>query len=393
MAHYISRKALYDLVWSEPLKILAPKFDVSDVSLRKACQRAMVPTPDRGHWAKKAAGKRTVKIPLAPRPPGMSHEVTIGGNQYNYRYITPEEHRGPLPPSPTFPEPIEQIRARIERTIGKVKAPKQISAWHPAIKHYFNADEKRRTKLAESRFMASWYEPLFDNSIEQRRFRFLNSLFFAVSKFHGKPTIRGTAAREIQLVFHKQAVSVKLDRPGVACTDEYSLRKATKNQEKRLRFDLGFHGPEATPHKTWVDNADGKLESYLTEIAIEVVLYAETQYRAQALSHYDWRKKRKAQIEEEDRQRAIAAVKAEEERLERLKQERIDSLLSDANAYRKAAEIRAYAEAVSQAIESGETAVDQESLIEWRNWALNVADEIDPVNTQSFLKTMERLRG
>lgn len=392
MVTRIKRKDLYELVWSEPLKTLTPRFNVSDVALRKACQRAAVPTPDRGHWAKKAAGKRIVQIALPPRPPGMSDEVTIGGSYYDGRYFTLEDHRTPLPPPPEFPEPIELVRARIERAIGKVKTPKQIRAWHPAIMRYFKADEDRKAKMAESPYMASWHEPLFENPFEHRRFRFLNSLFLAVAKLHGKPSFRGVAAREIHLDFHQQSIAIALDRPGVTCTDEYELRKSSKSQEKRLRFDLCPHGPKDTPYKTWSDDAHGKIESHLTEIAIEAVLYAEIRYRESEVSRYEWQKKRKAEVEEEDRKRAIAEAKAEQERLARLKLERIDGLLSDADAYRKAAEIRKYAEAVLDAFARGEFVAEQKSVNEWRDWALTVADEIDPVKTQGFLKTMGRLR-
>jgi hypothetical protein len=38
-----SRQALYDLVWSEPVKTLAGRFKISDVALAKTCRRAAIP--------------------------------------------------------------------------------------------------------------------------------------------------------------------------------------------------------------------------------------------------------------------------------------------------------------------------------------------------------------
>jgi len=43
---------------------LATHFGISDVGLAKACKRANIPTPDRGYWARAAAGKDCVKTPL-----------------------------------------------------------------------------------------------------------------------------------------------------------------------------------------------------------------------------------------------------------------------------------------------------------------------------------------
>ena len=54
----VTRAQLYDLVWQAPLRTLAQRFGISDVGLAKTCRRMRIPLPGRGHWAKKAAGKR-----------------------------------------------------------------------------------------------------------------------------------------------------------------------------------------------------------------------------------------------------------------------------------------------------------------------------------------------
>jgi hypothetical protein len=78
MTERLSRKALYDLVWSEPMKTLSARFGISDVALKKTCARAGIPTPDRGYWAKKDAGKDAFQAAFSTRPPGMDDEVSIG---------------------------------------------------------------------------------------------------------------------------------------------------------------------------------------------------------------------------------------------------------------------------------------------------------------------------
>ena len=52
MGQRLSRKELYELVWSEPMKNLSIRFGISDVALKKTCARAEIPTPDRGYWAR-----------------------------------------------------------------------------------------------------------------------------------------------------------------------------------------------------------------------------------------------------------------------------------------------------------------------------------------------------
>ena len=117
MAELFTRKALYDLVWSEPMKTISERFGISDVALKKICVRATIPTPDRGYWAKKDAGKQTFQAAFPARPPGMNDQILIGkaghGSYNHYWNWNREDLLGPIGPPPEFPEPIEAVRARI----------------------------------------------------------------------------------------------------------------------------------------------------------------------------------------------------------------------------------------------------------------------------------------
>ena len=55
----LSRQALYDLVWETPVRTFAPRFKISDVGLRKACQKSHIPLPVACYWAKLAAGEKS----------------------------------------------------------------------------------------------------------------------------------------------------------------------------------------------------------------------------------------------------------------------------------------------------------------------------------------------
>lgn len=60
----LSRKELYDRVWSTPMRTLATEFGLSDVGLAKVCKRHKIPRPTRGYWAKLEHGKAAEKWPL-----------------------------------------------------------------------------------------------------------------------------------------------------------------------------------------------------------------------------------------------------------------------------------------------------------------------------------------
>lgn len=60
----MTRRELYDLVWSKPILKLAEEFNLSDRGLAKICERHRVPVPPRGYWAKLAVGKKVKQTRL-----------------------------------------------------------------------------------------------------------------------------------------------------------------------------------------------------------------------------------------------------------------------------------------------------------------------------------------
>ena len=62
----ITRKDLYDLVWSRPMRDVAVEFGILDVGLAKTCARHGIPSPPRGYWARLQAGQKVGRQSLAP---------------------------------------------------------------------------------------------------------------------------------------------------------------------------------------------------------------------------------------------------------------------------------------------------------------------------------------
>lgn len=379
MSERLSRQELYDLVWAQPLRSLSARFGISDVALKKTCAKAQIPTPERGYWASKDAGKKVSKRSLPERPPAMEDEVLVAGgrNEYHYRHSSDEELLGPLPLQPVFETPIETVRDRIVKAIGTVTAPREVRVWHPVIQRLLTEDQERREKQQAW----SWEKPLFDTAVDKRRLRLLNTLFVVTERFDGKASPEHDA-RKISLSFYRQHVTIVLNpakRP----------RRISTPTGKALDNDLslsilgGFHSD--TEIQSWSDSEDLKLERQLTEIATEIVLRAEVLYRASVVRHYQWRIKQKADLEEEQRRRELESEKAERERIQRLEQARVDRLLVDAAALQQAAIIRDYVQRIRSA-QSGALRVSGDDLERWSEWALTQADRIDPSLTDSFME-------
>jgi hypothetical protein len=371
MTKILTRQELYDLVWSTPLKTLAPQFGVSDVGLKKACLRGNIPVPERGYWAKVQANKKVGKVQLPTRSPGMDDEIHISGSSgYRYRQYTDEELLGPLPPEPVFCDPIEALRAEIYDKIGKVTTPKDLSMPHRAVAELLKKDDQRRAKHLEAPYLASWDPLLFDSTKEKRRLRIASAILTALSKLG----YRATNEKEGQ-TFHvavgSQTVSLMLSyaksRGGASNT-----KKDDAFENSKLLVSVGQEAGQ------WHDSNDDRIESHLRNIATEVVVAGELQYRSSRLSAYNWRKERKAALEEQRHKEAEEARRRERERQEKLERARIERLLSQAAALRQATEIRTYVQSISNTNSTAAAPVAQEEFISWQQWALTQADRIDP---------------
>ena len=89
----------------------------------------------------------------------------------------------------------------------------------------------------------------------------------------------------------------------------------------------------------------------------------------------------------------LAAERAEVERREReeaakreAERQRRESLVGEVTAWRRAAEIRAYVEAVRAEVEKSGTG-ESEEFREWERWAMGVAGEMDPVGRRERFAT------
>lgn len=66
----VTREALYELVWAEPMLKVADRYGVSSSYMARVCGQLNVPRPERGYWAKLAVGKALPKPALPDARPG-----------------------------------------------------------------------------------------------------------------------------------------------------------------------------------------------------------------------------------------------------------------------------------------------------------------------------------
>lgn len=72
----LTRKELYELVWSEPMLSLSKKYTISDTGLRKICIRLNIPLPKAGHWQKLQFGKK-INQPKLSYNDAVDQQITL----------------------------------------------------------------------------------------------------------------------------------------------------------------------------------------------------------------------------------------------------------------------------------------------------------------------------
>lgn len=85
----LTREVLYELVWSEPMLKVAPRYGVSSSYLARICVLLNVPRPQPGYWNKLAVGKAPGKPALPDARPGDELVRSRDGDQIKVKRPLP----------------------------------------------------------------------------------------------------------------------------------------------------------------------------------------------------------------------------------------------------------------------------------------------------------------
>jgi AcrR family transcriptional regulator len=147
----LSRKELYERVWSQPLSIVAKEVGLSGNALAKICNRLLVPYPPRGYWLRAGAGRPSRKPPLPAAPEAGARQLTISAKRASSRRA-----RTRLDPA-VRREQLLDVAADIIRKGGMHAASmKQIAAAagmsETQVYNYFGSREKLCVDIAHREF-------------------------------------------------------------------------------------------------------------------------------------------------------------------------------------------------------------------------------------------------
>lgn len=370
----MTRQELYDLIWSQPAKTIAPNFGISDVALSKLCEKHGIPQPPRGYWAKVAAGKSVAKFPLPARGLGIPEVIDFRRDRWGYSPRPSNVMELELGPPPIFPEPIETVVDRVRTLVGKVAIPRDLSRAHHAIQALLAQDEERRKVYQTFSYHSSFDAPLFGSPFERRRLRLMNAIAMGLARLGYKPTFsRGKDPAGIGYKVGLQSLGMAIDEPSASRTGWRTSDDLLKPAGTVLTVKINAHTDAVQTE--WQDTGDDKVEDHVTDIVVMAITAGEIAYRNAEVSNYEWLVRRKAQLIEDARREKEERERKERVRLETERKARIDSLLLAAGQHRQANDIRNYVAAVR----AGGVEATPEQVDRWAQWALKQADDLDPL--------------
>jgi len=130
----LTREELFKQVWERPMTKVAADYGISDVALKKICDKHRIPVPGRGYWAKKAARKAVKHAHFRAVTDPIINRVVIHGS-----------------PVQDLPEAVKEAReaatSRERRPENKVEVVAMPDDLHPKVARTGRKLEKAKPSM------------------------------------------------------------------------------------------------------------------------------------------------------------------------------------------------------------------------------------------------------
>jgi hypothetical protein len=410
----LTRDDLYELVWSKPMSELAKDFGISDVALAKRCKGLGIPVPGRGYWARLDAGQTPHRPKLPEREPEWRDHRALT--------VAPAPDASPSVRSPADPpQEAERIQradavwlaehiAFESRPDSLIEVPESTRNWEPVIRTYRDRLEAAAKEMRASREATERYEKapasrrgpafiketwkwqsskdrgqrLWDShkpiafrlslGTYERALGIVNALALA-ARVRGFSVRDGGDLGRVVFAGHEAEIQMRMTeqlerkhRPRVGY-DGKTEQESYMVPTGRLRISLQTGYPEGP---TFEDQGTKRLESMLNPVFVamyRLVVKCWVWERAQ--------EEARRRTEEAERQRALERqIKDEQERKAAEERNRRQQLSEETKNWDAARRIRDY---VAHIHAANPNCPNTDG---WTQWALAVADDLDPTATR-----------
>ena len=330
------REKLYDEIWSEAMSKVAPRYGVSDVTLRKKCALWGIPIPSSEYRRRVVLGQNPKRTPL----PELSKET----KKYVYGYSMKLVDLKELKEEELYSE--EPLFAISEFTREKIiKSRDSIAV--PNNKNELSSISRERLKAYEEDRKCR------NAGAYQRLFLICETLISAIDDLEGKGFIYQADMLYIVLADTTWEAALSVPPRG--------------NTPVGVRFKYDDYQTDApTVEFTYEDREDLPLESQIGTILYRLCVEAGKVLQINELNN---RNRKKREEEAAYRKKLKPFIDSENEK--------VTKALKDANAYRDALTIREYAQAYYD--KNYRRFQTEPELEDYYHWLLKRADWVDPL--------------
>lgn len=368
----LTRKELYELIWSTPMTKVAKEFEVSDVWLGKVCREANIPRPPVGYWQKLEAGKKPSRKPLPPAKLLAGDVIYIKSKTSFWigSYEQPSDEEivsAPEPSPPAFAESMDEFRARIESKIGQIALPEKLVNIHPMIAKLIKEDKRRVTEKSWRR------EPLYQSPEGKKLLIALNCLYLTWSQLGAHPRV--SSGRDLKC-------SVEFSGSHRLFTFEVipdAVRQVRRKLEQPPVYEFAWHYKDQNrdfrKHKTYrtYEDITGPL---LRSLIIESIVLTEEGMRKSEQWSYNNELREKVAAARRIEQRRLAEIKRKKIEIKQLIASRFARIDEALGLFDKAEKIRELVKAFDQ--KYADHAGEMPHYDHWRSWALHYSNTLDP---------------
>jgi hypothetical protein len=350
---------MFDKVWETPVLRLAHEIGVSDVALSKACRKAGIPLPTRGHWAKPES-----KRPSKPKRPSMGKGVSFDVlDRTGFPVKSAIEVRGhPAPPPIEVPSVLSDPHVLVATWLKSVKSEKTNEG-------YLSASDKPVTNLQVSPALMERAALLLDTLIKASQ---AQGHLWKISTNHkmtalvdGESIVVGLRERLEKRELHPPPAPKR----SPSRQWEPSLRFTTPTIEWSSTGELTLSLSGTMNHgvrKNWKDTKTGRLEAKLSS-AVEGLTIASASGKA---LRDEWAKA----AQERDEQ---AKIRLENARVAEAQARLQARLIQNTKKWEQAQRLRMFIHATRERLAANPEA-NQQSGQKWLDWATVQADALDP---------------
>lgn len=361
----ITRKQLYEKVWSTPMSVISKEYGISDVGMAKHCKRHDIPRPPRGYWAKVEHGQKPPKVKL----PNPDQDATISIRVQSEQQVDPQIQM--------------QVDAAIDK-LGPIAVKDNLRGCHYLIgemREYLN----NRDVFPSGLYKITQEAPLdlkVSKTNMHRAMIIMDALLKAMES-QGWGIRRGPVVEVlgvgISLSLSESVVSKTEEPPEEDFSGHYRFqhdRMVTK-QVPSGEFTLLADGRSTRYRRKIKDGIRQSLEDQLPKV-LEGMVFIASSHRQDELERQAWHQKWE---EEQRREDAMRKRKYELKKKIMAEKVRVGGLVREMRQWRQSQDLKAYIEARRAwhlADRKAET-MDEE-FAQWYRWALDQAARIDPLS-------------